>query len=220
MRRVLAALAGIGWAAHAQAVTLVQTNDPGFYNASIGTLLNGTNGGDTAAGYFPITNDATVTFPTPPDLSAASAALGNWLGDPLHLNSSWSASKIPIPNQWAVGTEAAVIYQFDTLGATNVIARFGVDNGIFVWLDGNYLFGARAGGGFSLGEYQVDVGDLAAGTHFLQILLEDHGVTNGYAVEISADTFEPGPPPVPEPASGLLLALAAAAGWGLRRAAP
>ncbi len=55
------------------------------------------------------------------------------------------------------------------------------------------------------GEYVVNVGDLAAGTHFLQILLEDHGATDGYAVSISADTFEPGPPPIPEPASALLL---------------
>ncbi|HEU4427555.1 MAG TPA: hypothetical protein VFT98_02280 [Myxococcota bacterium] len=41
---------------------------------------------------------------------------------------------IAIPNQWTVNTEVAVIYQFDTLSATNVVARFGVDNGIFVWL--------------------------------------------------------------------------------------
>ena len=47
-----------------------------------------------------------------------------------------------IPNQWTVGTEVAVIYPFYTLGATNVIARFGVDNGIYAWLDGDYIGGA------------------------------------------------------------------------------
>jgi hypothetical protein len=186
-----------GGAAHA--VTLVQTSDPGFYNSSIGTVLNDTNGGEL--GPFPVSNDSTLHFPTAPDLSTAGAALGNWLTDPLHLNSNWSALA-HIPNNWAVGTEVAVIYEFDTLGATNVQASFGVDNGIFIWLDGTYLDGNRAGGGVSLGEYQYSLGDLSAGTHFLQLLLEDHGAANGYGVQITADTFIPGPPPsVPEPAT-------------------
>ncbi len=100
------------------------------------------------------------------------------------------------------------MYRFDTLGATNVVARFGVDNGIFVWLDGNYLFGARGPGGVNPGEYVIPLGNLAAGTYFLQILLEDHGAFNGYDVLITADTFVPG---VPEPASLLLLAAGIAA---------
>lgn len=186
-------------------VVLVQTSDPGFYNNDIGTLLNGTNGGES--GPFPVSNDSALSFPIAPDLSAASAILGNWLTDPLNLNSNWDAPA-PIPNSWAVGTEVAVIYQFDTLGATNVVASFGVDNGIFAWLDGNYIGGARQGGGVALGEHVFNVGDLAAGTHFLQLLLEDHGATNGYAVNITADTFIPGPPPsVPEPTTLALLAL-------------
>jgi hypothetical protein len=187
----------VGGAAHA--VTLVQTSDPGFYNNSIGAVLNDTNGGE--GGPFPVSNDSTVHFPTAPDLSAAGAALGNWLIDPLHLNANWS-HLANIPNSWAVGTEVAVIYEFDTLGATNVHASFGVDNGIFIWLDGTYIDGNRAGGGASLGEYQYSLGDLTAGTHFLQLLLEDHGLANGYAVQITADTFIPGPPPsMPEPAT-------------------
>lgn len=183
-------------------VVLVETTDPGYYNNSIGTVLNGTNGGET--GPFPWSDDANRSFPTAPDLTAASSILGNWLGDPSHLNANWYLAD-PIPNSWTVGSEVAVIYQFDTLSATNVVASFGVDNGIFVWLDGVYLFGARGPGGVSLGEYVVPVGDLAAGTHFLQILLEDHGTTNGYAVRITADTFIPGS--VPEPSSLLSAAL-------------
>src|SRR5262245_15264114 len=109
----------LGFTTAAGAVDLVHTLDPGFYNSDIGTVLNGTNGGDTSTGYFPISNDATVSFASPPDLSAANSILGNWLTDPRHLNSHWSSSPISIPNGWAVNTEVGVIYQFDTLGATN-----------------------------------------------------------------------------------------------------
>ena len=178
------------------AITLVQTSDPGFYNDSLGTILNNTNGGNTSTGYFPTSNDSNVSFPTAPDLSTANSILGNWLTDSFNLNSNWSHES-SIPNSWAINSEVAVIYQFDTLSATNVVASFGVDNGIYAWLDGRYLGGARRGGGVSLGEHVFNVGDLGAGTHFLQLLLEDHGTINGYKVEISADSFTPAPVPVP-----------------------
>jgi len=199
------------------AVVLVTTSDPGFYNNSIGTVLNGTNGGES--GPFPVSNDSSLNFPIAPDLSAASSALGNWLTNPLNLNSNWNL-EASIPNSWTVGSEVAVIYQFDTLGATNVVASFGTDNGIFAWLDGNYLGGARRAGSVFLGEDIFNIGDLSAGTHFLQLLLEDHGSTNGYAVEITADTFIPGPPApqVPIPAAVWLFGSALAGlGWIRRR---
>ncbi len=198
-------------------VILVQTGDPGYYNNTIGTVLNGTNGGET--GPFPVSNDAALTFPTAPDLSAANAALGNWLTDPLNLNSNWQ-SLASIPNSWTPGTEVAVMYQFNTLSATNVVASFGVDNGIYVWLDGSYLFGARGPGVHVPGEYVVPVGDLTTGTHFLQLLLEDHGVVNGYDVQITADTFVPS---VPEPSTYALFLIGAAVlgaqRWHKRRTA-
>jgi hypothetical protein len=223
MKRLIALVAFIGLAAvaHANPIVLVQTNDPGFYNNKIGNMLNNTNGGDTPSGYFPTTNDSTVNFSVPPDLSSVSSVLGNWLTDPFNLNSNWSSTPIAIPNSWAVGTEVAVIYEFDTLGATNVVAKFGVDNGIYVWFNGNYVLGGRAPGGVSLGEYTANLGNLSAGSYFLQLILEDHGVTNGYAVQITADSFTPGPPvnpgAVPEPGSLTLLSAGLAALTGLRR---
>lgn len=202
------------------AVILVETADPGFYNNSIGTALNLSNTGtDTCAEPFPTSNDCAATYPAAPDLSAAGSILGNWLSEPLNLNSNWSGSQISIPNSWTAGTEVAIIYQFDTLGATGVNASFGVDNGIFLWLNGEYLFGARGPGSVELGEYTLPIGDLAAGSHFLQILLEDHGSLSGYNVNISAETFIPGPPPetpVPVPATLLLMALGLA-GLGFSR---
>lgn len=188
-------------------VVLVQTSDAGYYNDSIGTVLNNTNGGDTSTGYFPTSDDSTVTFATAPDLTTADGALGNWLTDPLNLNANWSFES-SIPNSWAIGTEVALMYRFDTLGATNVLAQFGVDNGLYVWLDGTYIGGARGAGTHTPGEYAYALGDLAAGTHFLQILLEDHGGTNGYNVNVTADTFIPGQPTsVPEPGALSLLGL-------------
>lgn len=187
-----------------QADILVNGSTQGYYNATLGTSLDFTNpyaGTYLFPGANSNPNDPTFDpVPFEPDLSSAASALGNWLSDPLNLNSNWSGLQ-SIPSSWTVNSETAIIYMIDAgVGLQNTVAKFGVDNGIFVWLDGAFLSGELRPGGAVLGEHVINIGDLSAGTHFLQILREDHGGGTGYSVEISAEVA-----PVPEPATMLLI---------------
>ena len=94
-----------------------------------------------------------------------------------------------MPNQWAADSEDAIVYviKAPANGYSNVLMSFGVDNGIFVWLDGKYLGGHLRPGYSVPGEHQFTVNYLAAGTHYLQVLREDHGVVDGYDVSVTAD---------------------------------
>lgn len=198
-----ATLIGLGTVVgSAHAGVILGNSSLGRYNASIGTSLD-TSG---ALDPFPCANigcgDATVSFPTAPNLSAAAGVLGNWLSNPASPGGSWTPTQA-IPSTWAVNTETAIIYEIDAnAGLTNLSLSLGVDNGIFVWLDGNYLFGTRSAGGSVLGEYILTLPDLSSGTHFLQIMREDHGGGTGFAIQLTADPIS-----VPEPGSIALLLL-------------
>jgi hypothetical protein len=189
------ALAGTTVAAHATPVPfdqrqiLVQhssgngNTSQGYYNNSLGQILNGTNP------FFPCDyqtcGDPTNVLSSAPTLSAAAQnILGDWLNNPGSLNSNWSLRSIP--TYWNVNDEDAIVYAFDigATGWTDVELRFGVDNGALVWLDGQFVFGAQRGGGAYEWEYSVNLPDLGAGTHYLQILREDHGGATGYALEL------------------------------------
>jgi hypothetical protein len=164
-------------------VTLIDSSTPGHYNAGIGTLLNGT---DPA---FPSVGDP-VANPAEPDLSAAATELGGWLSVPPDLataGSTWSATPVAIPSTWAITTETAIVYAFDSGpgGLSDVQLSIGVDNGILAWLNGVYVGGALRPGGAPAGEHLFDLGDLAAGTHYLQLLREDHGGVTGYNIELT-----------------------------------
>jgi hypothetical protein len=193
-------------------VTLVDDETPGFYNDNLGTVLDGTNrvnaiiGANTGPTYlFPTPLGAPPNIPgyvadpilyvgsrRPPDLSVAAGVLGDWLGvspeNPMPLNERW-AGPDPIPATWEATTETAIIYQID-LGPDPVplFGDFSVDNGIFVWVNGQFRFGALAPGGARLAppEYQrVSLGR-HQGVTFVQILREDHGPGTGYHIRLTA----------------------------------
>ena len=195
------------------AAVIIANGQNGYYNSGLGTILD-TNGVNDP---FPCANvacgDATVSYPTAPNLAAGAAALGTWLTNAAPSGGSWSAGAVAIPASWAINTETAIVYAIDAgAGLTGLSLSLGVDNGIFVWLDGNYIFGARAGGGASANEYVFALPNISAGTHFLQILREDHGGATDYLIGLSGAFVQR----VPEPASIALLGLGLL-GIGLRR---
>lgn len=193
---------------------LIDSSTVGRYNDSIGTLL------DTLGTYDPFPcadsacGDVQAPFPTAPNLSAAATQLGGWLTDPSNPGGNWSAGQVAIPGTWAVNTETAIIYSISApTGLKNLSLNLGVDNGIFVWLDGNYLFGQRDPGPRQYWDYQLTLGDLAPGTHYLQLLREDHGGSTGYDINFFGDaagiinTQIPVPGTLPVFAVGLMLLL-------------
>jgi hypothetical protein len=163
---------------------LVDDTTPGHYNAALGTAL------DETQAQFPcadvLCGDPTISPAPEPDLSTVSATLGDWLASPRSLNTSWSGAQT-IPLAWDLNTETAIVYEIDAgrCGAENVSGSFGVDNGIFVWVNGVYKFGALAPGPAIPGEYSIDLGNLPPGPNFVQILREDHGRESDYSVEIT-----------------------------------
>jgi hypothetical protein len=194
----------------ASADLIIDGSTTGYYNSSLGQVLDGTSI------LFPIANsaggDPTINPASEPNLSAAAAVLGNWLSAPGSLNGNWVGPQA-IPSTWAINTETAIVYGFDAgAGLQNLVGKFGVDNGVFVWLDGAYISGALAPGGASMWEYIYDLGNLSAGTHYLQILREDHGGSTGWYVEVSGKS-------VPEPTTVLLLGagLIGLAGYGRKK---
>ncbi|MCS7466146.1 putative Ig domain-containing protein [Stieleria sp. ICT_E10.1] len=156
---------------------------PGYYNASIGSRLNGTSF------LFPTSSDPTINNAPEPDLSPVADILGDWLTNgPAALNDNWSFRSIP--TSWPVNTETAIIYEIDggPGGIQDLRGNFGVDNGIFVWLNGEYKFGALGAGGVGRYEYaNIDLGDLRPGKNYLQVLREDHGSVNGFAIRVTGN---------------------------------
>jgi len=206
-------------------VTLVDDSTPGYYNDSIGTLLDGTNPLPhpidpryTIFMFLPRGGGDYVIDPVPyePDLSTASSVLGNWLSDPANLDSRYWSGPMAVPKKWALYTETAVVYEVDVgpLGMKDVVARFAVDNGVFLWVDGRFVYGGIRPGIAVKWEHEAYVGTLSPGRHYFQVLREDHGVDTNYFVRITGT-------PLPSPGChtltliGALLAAARARRRGL-----
>jgi hypothetical protein len=196
----IALVAGVGFA-HAAPVTLINGATQGYYNAGLGTVLDATSAAFPAANVS--AGDPNLSFAVAPNLAPAAGALGNWLTTPATPGGTWSGLQA-IPSSWSVNTETAIVYSFDAgaTGLNNFSASFGIDNGIFVWLDGVFLGGEMRPGGASLGEHVFNVASVGAGVHHLQVLREDHGGGTGYAINVTAQHN------VPEPTTIALLGLA------------
>jgi hypothetical protein len=167
---------------------------PGYYNDALGTVLDGTQPEFPPADSLG-DEDPTILPAEEPDLSPAADILGEWLAsEPLPLNANWSGLQ-SIPPTWEVNTETAIVYPVDA-GAdpvANLRGSFGVDNGIFVWVNGEFRFGALAPGGAEELEYtDIDLGSLNPGLNYIQILREDHSVATGFTLEIAEQPEEEG----------------------------
>lgn len=182
------------------ATVIIDGSTTGRYNAGLGDLANL----DGPGGFFllpiPTEGDPTlppvIPLPFVPNVPALGA---NWLAGN-YTGGAWSAGPVAIPSTWTVNHETAIVYNFVLNATSNLHIDLGVDNGILVWLNGSYIFGAQNSGGSFLSEYDIDLNYLAAGSYALQILREDHGGATGY--DILADAV-----PVPEPASLSLLGM-------------
>jgi hypothetical protein len=193
----------------ANALVIIDNNTGGHYNNGIGDMADyygptqfpGANSSEGDPNINPIAEPTTF-----------SAAFGNdWLNnDYSGAGNTWGTST-NIPNNWAVNTETAIVYDFLLAGASDLHIDLGVDNGVFVWIDGNYVFGAMRGGGSSINEYDIDLAGISAGAHSIQILREDHGGGTGYDILVDAKAST-----VSEPATFALLGLGLA-GLGFAR---
>jgi len=187
-----------------QSVVFVDGNTAGYYNDSLGTILDGT------APQFPLPlglgDDPTFYPADEPNLAAAAALLGNWLATPPDLSTNWRSVSV-VPATWELNTETAIIYALDgdTHGVINLRGDFDADNGIYVWVNGQYKFGARAPGLPSpIGQFEyanVNLGSLMPGSNYIQILREDSGVSVGYQVRITGTSLSTNrqPPAITQP---------------------
>lgn len=206
------ALMTLPLAAHAGII--IDGSTTGRYNSGLGDLA----GLDGPGGFF-LAQDVSEGDPTRlPIMPEPSVSYGGAFGaDWLHGNytgGAWSAGPVAIPASWAINAETAIVYEFTLSALSSLHIDLGVDNGILIWLNGNYIFGAQAGGGSSLGEYDIDVASLGVGTHRLQILREDHGGSTGYDIQATTTVR------VPEPTTLSLLGIGLLAlGFARRRKA-
>lgn len=191
---------------------IIDSSTTGWYNSGLGDI----HAIDGAGGFLPGPNvsegDPTIVLGADPGFNFGLVpAFGNdWLnGD--FTGGTWSGAPMAIPSSWAINTETAIVYDFTLASTSDLHFDLGVDNGLVLWLNGSFLFGATAAGGSSPNEYSFDFAGLAAGSHRLAVLRADHG--GGADFDISVDAVAS----VPEPGMLTMLFSGLAGLVGLRR---
>jgi len=200
--KTLALVAAIGLIGATPALAdmiIIDGSTEGRYNAGLGDL----EAIDGEGGFLPGPNvsegDPTIVLGEDPELEFTDEFGADWLnGD--YSGGTWSEGPVAIPSTWTVNDETAIVYDFGLAGTSDLHIDVGIDNGIIIWLNGDFLFGATRSGGANLNEYDVSVAGLGAGDHSLQILRADHGGATGYFINVTAK-------PVPEPGTLALLGM-------------
>jgi hypothetical protein len=147
----------------------------GYYNQTLGNIFDSPGSSNSLP---------------EPNLTLATN-LGNWFADTENAikNGFWSELQ-QISQSWTTNQETAIIYEVDggLYGVSNLKGNFGADNSIFVWVNGQYKFGASAEGGASANEYpNIDLGSLKPGKNYIQILRADHGGEANSYINIVGD---------------------------------
>ncbi len=171
--------------------TLIDDFSTGYYNENLGDIYPG-NPNRILASYFlgpnQSTGDPSTRFSIGPNLITVTQ-LGNWLFNPEAALKNGFWNKLPtIPKTWSANNETAIVYEVDggKYGINSLTGNFGVDNGIFVWVNGVYKFGATDVGTADAYEYgNIPLGNLKSGKNYIQVVRADHGVSNGYTVKIT-----------------------------------
>ncbi len=185
----------------AHAVLIIDNSTTGRYNSGLGDLAAMDGPGGFLLGAGSSEGDPTTVLAADPGFTFTPEFGADWLnGD--YTGGTWSAAGAAIPGSWTVNTETAIVYDFFLGSLSDLTIDVGVDNGIVLWLDGTFLFGATASGGANLNEYDINLSGIAAGNHSLQILRADHGGSTGYAIEVNAEAVQ-----VSEPATLGLIGL-------------
>lgn len=199
--KIAMATALLAASVQAHAALIIDNSTTGRYNAGLGDLADMDGAGGFLLGANISEGDPTIELAGDPGFAFTTEFGADWLGGD-YTGGTWSAPGTGIPSTWAVNTETAIVYDFFLGSLSDLTIDVGVDNGIVLWFDGAFLFGATRSGGANLNEYDINLSGISAGNHSLQILRADHGGSTGFAIEVNSEAVQ-----VPEPATLGLIGL-------------